>query len=164
VSNVTGHAIDYDARPSTIAAVRDRPIKRRFEILFGRYTLNPLIRSIYRVGLTPPRMALIETVGRKSGQVRHTPVFAMREGQTVWLIAQHGAHAGWVRNFLAQPEVRIRIGRHWLSGTASLQPGDDVRARTRSFATGPVGKTMMVAMFRTLESQPVTAKVELAPA
>jgi deazaflavin-dependent oxidoreductase (nitroreductase family) len=146
----------------TEGTTRDRPTKRRLEILFGRYTLNPVIRLIYRVGLTPPRMALIETVGRKSGQIRRTPVFAMREGSSVWLIAQHGAHAGWVRNFQAQPHVRIRIGRTWMTGTASLLPDDDVRARTRRFAQGPVGKAMMVAMFRTLESRPVTARVELA--
>jgi hypothetical protein len=86
----------------------------------------------------------------------------MRDGSTVWLIAQHGAHSGWVRNFLAQPVVRIRIGRQWMTGTASLVPDDDVRARTRSFARGPVGSVMMGAMFRTLESQPVTARIDLA--
>lgn len=141
--------------------VPDRPRKRRLEILFGRYTLNPLIRMSFRLGFTPPRMVLVETVGRRTGQVRHTPVFGMRDGTVVWLIAQHGAHAGWVKNFLAQPEIRVRIGRRWLSGSASLLPGDDVRERTRSFASGAPGKTMMLAMFRTLESQPVTAKIEL---
>lgn len=145
----------------TDTAVKDRPTKRRYEILFGRYTLNPMIRASFRLGITPPRMALVETVGRKSGAIRHTPVYAMRDGSTVWLVAQHGAHAGWVKNFQARPEVRLRLGRHWLSGTASLEPDDDVRARTRTFAKGPVGKAMMLAMFRTLESQPVTAKIEL---
>jgi deazaflavin-dependent oxidoreductase (nitroreductase family) len=131
------------------------------EILFGRYTLNPLIRLSFRLGVTPPRMALVQTVGRRSGQVRLTPVFAYVDGTTVWLIAQHGSHAGWVKNFQAQPEVRLRLGRRWVSGTASLEPADDVRERTRSFAKGAAGKVMVQAMFRTLESQPVTAKVEL---
>ena len=146
---------------SSARTAGDRPRKRQFEILLGRYTLNPLMRFSFRVGLTPPRMALVETVGRRSGEVRHTPVFAFREGSIVWLIAQHGSHAGWVKNFQAQPEVRLRLGRRWVHGTASLDPDDDVRARTRTFAKGPVGRTMMLAMFRTLESQPVTAKVEL---
>jgi deazaflavin-dependent oxidoreductase (nitroreductase family) len=147
--------------PITAPTVRDRPRKRRLEIFFGRYTLNPLIRMSFRLGFSPPRMVLVETVGRRTGQVRQTPAFGLRNGTALWLIAQHGAHAGWVKNFLAQPEVRVRIGRRWLSGSASLLPDDDVRERTRSFASGPVGKTMMLAMFRTLESQPVTAKIEL---
>jgi hypothetical protein len=96
--------------PSTAATVPDRPRKRRLEILFGRYTLNPLIRMSFRLGFSPPRMVLVETVGRRTGQVRQTPAFGLRDGTALWLIAQHGAHAGWVKNFLAQPEVRVRIG------------------------------------------------------
>jgi deazaflavin-dependent oxidoreductase (nitroreductase family) len=142
-------------------AVRDRPLKRRLEILFGRYTVNPAIRVLFRVGLTPPRTALVETVGRRSGAIRHTPVNYVRDGETIWLIAQHGAHAGWVKNFQARPEVRLRLGRRWVTGTAALVPEDDVRARTRTFASGAVGKVMMLAMFRTLESQPVSVRVDL---
>ncbi len=150
--------------PESPATVEDRSRKRRLEILVGRYTLNPLIRTSFRLGFTPPRMVLVETVGRRTGQIRQTPVFGMRDGTSLWIIAQHGAHAGWVQNLLAQPAVRVRIGRRWLSGHASLVPDDDVRERTRSFASGPIGKTMMLAMFRTLESQPVTARIELPEA
>lgn len=139
----------------------DRPIKRRWEILIGRYTVNPLIRGLFRLGITPPGMALVETIGRRSGQVRHTPVAYAPEGQTLWLIAQHGTHAGWVLNFQDSPGVRVRLGRRWRAGTAELLPDDDVKARLRSFASSPVGRAITAATFRALESQPVTVRIQL---
>ena len=144
-----------------MATVRDRPTKRRFEILFGRYTANPLMRGLFRVGITPPKMALVETVGRRTGATRQTPVICHRDGQTLWLIAQHGAHAGWVVNFLKEPSVRVRLGRHWLKGTAALVPEDDVKRRIGTFANDPVGRAVMAASFRALESQPVSVRIDL---
>ena len=52
----------------------DRPVKRRFEILIGRYTVNPMMRGLFRVGITPPGMALVETKGRRTGALRYTPI------------------------------------------------------------------------------------------
>jgi deazaflavin-dependent oxidoreductase (nitroreductase family) len=141
----------------------DRPVKRRWEILIGRYTLNPLIRAMFRAGITPPGMALVETTGRRSGSLRHTPVVASGDDDTLWLIAQHGRHAGWVLNFEADPAVRIRRGRRWRRGTAILLADDDVKARIRTFASGPVGRFLTAAMFRALESQPATVRIALAP-
>jgi deazaflavin-dependent oxidoreductase (nitroreductase family) len=144
-----------------MSTVKDRPIKRRIEIVLGRYTANPLMRLMFRLGITPPGMALIETVGNRTGVVRHTPVACSPDGQTLWLIAQHGAHAGWVRNFQAKPEVRVRLGRSWLTGTAELMPDDDVRARIDSFSANPIGRFINRATFRALESQPVVVRVAL---
>jgi deazaflavin-dependent oxidoreductase (nitroreductase family) len=140
----------------------DRPVKRRFEILFGRYTANPMIRGLFKLGITPPGMALVETIGRRSGAIRHTPVACTLGGDdTVWLIAQHGEHAGWVRNFQASPQVRVRLGRRWRTGTAELLPDDDVRARIRTFSDNAVGRAVTAATFRALESQPVTVRIAL---
>jgi deazaflavin-dependent oxidoreductase (nitroreductase family) len=141
----------------------DRPLKRRWEILIGRYTLNPMVRAMFRVGITPPGMALVETTGRRSGQVRHTPVIASGADDTLWLIAQHGRHAGWVLNFEADSAVRVRLGRRWRDGTAALLPDDDVKARIRTFASNPVTRWLTAAMFRALESQPATVRIALAP-
>jgi deazaflavin-dependent oxidoreductase (nitroreductase family) len=141
----------------------DRPLKRRWEILIGRYTLNPVIRAMFRMGITPPGMALVETTGRRSGEIRHTPVVASGAEDTLWLIAQHGRHAGWVLNFEADPAVRVRRGRHWRQGTAALLPDDDVKARIRTFASGPVTRWLTATMFRALESQPATVRIALAP-
>jgi len=144
-----------------VSGERDRPVKRRVEILLGRYTLNPVMRGMFRAGVTPPGMALIETIGRRTGAVRQTPVICSTAGDTLWLIAQHGAHAGWVRNFQERPSVRVRLGRRWLRGDAELVPEDDVRARLDTFSSTPVGRIATAAMFRALESQPVSVRIEL---
>jgi deazaflavin-dependent oxidoreductase (nitroreductase family) len=140
----------------------DRPVKRRFEILIGRYTANPMIRGLFKLGITPPGMALVETIGRRSGAIRHTPVACtLGDDDTLWLIAQHGEHAGWVRNFQASPQVRVRLGRRWRTGTAELLPDDDVRARIRTFSDNALGRAVTAATFRALESQPVTVRIAL---
>jgi deazaflavin-dependent oxidoreductase (nitroreductase family) len=139
----------------------DRPVKRRWEILIGRYTANPLMRGLFKVGITPPGMALVETVGRRTGVTRHTPVVCSPDGETLWLIAQHGSHAGWVKNFQASPLVRVRLGRRWRTGSAELLPEDDVKARIATFASTAVGKAITAATFRALESQPVTVRIQL---
>jgi deazaflavin-dependent oxidoreductase (nitroreductase family) len=139
----------------------DRPTKRRLEILLGRYTVNPLMRAMFAVGITPPGMALVETVGRRSGAIRHTPIACFPEGDTLWLIAQHGRHAGWVRNFEERPQVRVRLGRHWRDGAAEILPEDDVTARIDTFAATAVGKALTATMFRALESQPMTVRIVL---
>jgi deazaflavin-dependent oxidoreductase (nitroreductase family) len=141
----------------------DRPVKRRFEILMGRYTVNPMMRGLFRVGITPPGMALVETKGRRTGVLRHTPIICTAEGDTLWLIAQHGRHAGWVLNFEASPQVRVRLGRHWRAGTAELVPDDDVKARIATFSSSTVGRLVTGATFRALESQPVSVRIQLAP-
>jgi deazaflavin-dependent oxidoreductase (nitroreductase family) len=141
----------------------DRPVKRRFEILLGRYTVNPMMRGLFRVGITPPGMALVETKGRRTGALRHTPIICTADGDTLWLIAQHGRHAGWVLNFEASPQVRVRRGRHWRMGTAELLPDDDVKARIATFSSSSVGRLMTAATFRALESQPATVRIQLGP-
>lgn len=142
----------------------DRPVKRRWEILIGRYTANPLMRGMFKLGITPPGMALVETVGRRTGAIRHTPVVAhFADEKTLWLIAQHGAHAGWVRNFQESPRVRVRLGRHWRTGAAELVPDDDVKARIRTFSSSAVGRAITAASFRALESQPVSVRITLEP-
>jgi deazaflavin-dependent oxidoreductase (nitroreductase family) len=141
----------------------DRPVKRRWEILIGRYTANPMMRAMFKLGITPPGMALVETVGRRSGALRHTPLVCSPEGDTLWLIAQHGRHAGWVRNFEANPQVRVRLGRGWRTGTAELLEQDDVKARIATFSSTRVGRAITGATFRALESQPVTVRIQLEP-
>lgn len=140
----------------------DRPVKRRWEILIGRYTANPMMRGMFKLGITPPGMALVETIGRRSGSMRRTPVaYTPGEDDTLWLIAQHGEHAGWVRNFQESPRIRVRLGRHWRTGTAELLLDDDVKARIRTFSDSAVGRAVTAAAFRALESQPMTVRIQL---
>lgn len=52
-----------------------------------------------------------------------------RETDTFWIVAEHGRRSAYVRNIEADPRVRLRIGRRWRSGRATILPGDDPRAR-----------------------------------
>ena len=58
-----------------------------------------------------PGVAILETTGRKSGQPRRTPVTRSLDGDTFWIVAEHGRKAGYVRNIQADPRVRIKLGR-----------------------------------------------------
>ena len=138
-----------------------RAAQRRFEIQLGRFVLNPIVRGLFRLGISPPLTALIETTGRKTGRIRHTPVNYAREGQTLWVIAQHGRHAGWVRNLEAEPRIRARLGRTWHTAHAQLVEDDDPHARGRTFARTPIARAMIAASLRALETAPVSLRIDL---
>ncbi len=53
------------------------------------------------------------------------------DGDTFWIVAEHGRSAAYVRNIEADPRVRIKVGRKWRTGTAVLLPQDDPRDRQR---------------------------------
>lgn len=51
------------------------------------------------------------------------------DGNTFWIVAEHGRNAAYVRNIEADPHVRLKVGRRWRSGTAQLLPDADPRER-----------------------------------
>ncbi|MGC5168806.1 nitroreductase/quinone reductase family protein [Luteimicrobium sp. DT211] len=101
-----------------------------------RWVINPVVRAGFVVGINPFGVALLETRGRVSGQPRRTPVGNGRRGTELWIIAEHGEAAGYVRNLRQDPHVRIRLRlglRHrWVDGIATVRPDDDALARQRS--------------------------------
>jgi deazaflavin-dependent oxidoreductase (nitroreductase family) len=60
-----------------------------------------------------PGFAIVTHVGRRSGQVRHTPVNLFRDGDRYVIALTYGADSQWVRNVLAAGscEVETRGGR-----------------------------------------------------
>lgn len=91
-----------------------------------RVMVNPVAR---RVGRLLASQALVETVGRKSGLPRHTPVGGRLIGSTFWLVSEFGYQSQYVRNIVANPRVRLRIGDQWRTGVATLLDEDDARDR-----------------------------------
>lgn len=130
--------------------------KRRVTTALARYGVNPLVKLAFRLGVIPRGYALLETTGRKSGTPRRTPVGYAREGDTVWLVSEHGRRAGYVRNLEAEPRVRLLFGGRWRRGRAVVVPEDDAAARLES-----VGTTLSRATVRTLGTEPVTVRVDL---
>lgn len=117
--------------------------KRRAVVLAQKYLLNPPVKLAVRSGLIPG-YAELETIGRKSGSARRTVVGVQREGRSLWVVAEQGHHAGYVRNLLAHPRVRVRLGRRWHPGTAAVVPGDDPKLRLRKFRTPGHARTVEV--------------------
>jgi deazaflavin-dependent oxidoreductase (nitroreductase family) len=117
---------------------------------------NRLTRASLRRGWAPNAFALLETTGRRTGLPRHTPVGNGLRGDTFWLVAAHGTQSDYVRNLLAQPAVRVKVGRIWRSGTAVPMPDDDTAARSRTLPY-----QWDAAIGRMMASQPLTIRIDL---
>ncbi len=118
-----------------VVTARSRRLKVLIVRTFQRWTVNPLMRLLLRVGVNPLGLAILETRGRVSGRPRRTPVGNGRQGSTFWIIAEHGARAGYVRNIQGDPRVRVRLRvgwrYRWVPGIAEIVPDDDALARQR---------------------------------
>jgi deazaflavin-dependent oxidoreductase (nitroreductase family) len=133
--------------------------KRRVSTFLSVRLLNPVVRAASRAGVPLPGLVILETTGRRSGEPRRTPVGKGIVGDTLWVIAEHGRKAAYVRNIEADPRVRVRLGRAWRTGTAQVLPEDDWRERQRR-----IPNRVNSAAVRALGSEPVTVRVDLDPA
>jgi deazaflavin-dependent oxidoreductase (nitroreductase family) len=107
--------------------------KRQLSTALAKYVVNPVTS---RLAGYLPFWALLETTGRKSGEPRRTPVGNGLEGETFWLVAEHGRRANYIKNIVADPHVRVRVNRRWRSGVATLLPDDDPIARQTKLRRG----------------------------
>jgi deazaflavin-dependent oxidoreductase (nitroreductase family) len=57
-----------------------------------------------------PEVLYLTTVGRVSGSPQEIEIWFTRRGRRYYLIAEHGERASWVRNVIAEPSVRVRLG------------------------------------------------------
>ncbi|HUR87108.1 MAG TPA: nitroreductase/quinone reductase family protein [Solirubrobacteraceae bacterium] len=132
--------------------------KRRLVTALQVRVFNPPVRWLAQRGLAP-KVALLETTGRRSGRPRTTPVTnGLRRGSNVfWLVAEHGRKAAYVRNIEADPRVRVRVGRRWRSGIAHVLPDDDPVARQRTLPR------LHSATVRAMGSELVTVRIDLDP-
>lgn len=93
--------------------------------------VNPLVRWQLERGIAPKSVALLETIGRKSGQPRRTPVGNGLRGDKFWIVTEHGHRAAYVRNIKSNPRVRVKVGRRWYEGSAQILEDDDPYERMR---------------------------------
>jgi deazaflavin-dependent oxidoreductase (nitroreductase family) len=132
---------------------------RRASTFLSHRLLNPVMKAAARAGLPLPTVVILETTGRKSGLPRRTPVGKAVEGDTLWVVAEHGPKASYVRNIEANPRVRVRIGRRWRDGTATLLRDDDPRERQRRMPN-----KLNSAVVRLMGSELLTVRIDLDPA
>jgi deazaflavin-dependent oxidoreductase (nitroreductase family) len=127
--------------------------RRRRVRLLQRYLLNPPMKLMAWAGLLPGHV-LIETRGRRTGKRRRNVVGMHLEGTTGWVVAEHGRHAGYVRNLAADPDVRVRIGRSWRPARAHVVDDDDPQTRLDTF-----GRHSHAAAVRRFWSSPRSASI-----
>ncbi len=142
-------------------------MKHRIVHVLQKYLFNPPIRFMFALQLVPPGYALLETLGRVSGKPRRTPVGNGAEGNTFWIVTEHGRKAGYVRNIERTPKVRVRF-RHgirlrWRTGTAQVMPDDDPHERQRTIARGHPLRALNAAWVRGLGTELLTVRIDLDP-
>jgi deazaflavin-dependent oxidoreductase (nitroreductase family) len=62
---------------------------------------------------TPIRILLLDHVGAKSGTKRTSPLFYVRDGEDVVIVASKGGfpkHPAWFHNLKANPDTMVQIG------------------------------------------------------
>ena len=105
--------------------------KRRVARFVTNRLVNPLVRPLVERTPLNTGWAVLETTGRKSGEPRRTPVGDGLRGDQFWIVTEHGWASAYVKNIQADPRVRVRVGRRWRSGTATIPPDDAPEARLR---------------------------------
>jgi deazaflavin-dependent oxidoreductase (nitroreductase family) len=124
-----------------------RDLKRRIVHGAQRRIVNPVGRQL--------PVTMLETVGRKSGEPRHTAVGGRVIGDQFWMVSEHGERSHYVLNIKANPAVRLRINGHWRTGTAYLLPDDDPVARLKELPT------LNSAVVRAMGSDLLTLRIDL---
>ena len=130
--------------------------KRRMSTWFSAKLVNPMVRWQLEHGIAPKSVALLETIGRRSGEPRRTPVGnGLRDG-AFWIVTEHGHRAAYVRNIKANPRVRVKVGRTWHAGTAHILEDDDPNERMRM-----LGRGVNDRLVRLIGTEHLTIRVDL---
>ena len=66
----------------------------------------------------------LQTTGRTTGRPRTIEIWFATEGERVYLLAGGRHRAHWVRNLIADPRVRLRIGGVTIAGKARAIEGE----------------------------------------
>ena len=132
-----------------------------------RHLLNPPIKAAFGLGLIPPGYALLETIGRRSGLPRQTPVGDGLVDETFWIVAEHGRRAAYVRNIEAEPHVRVRVRVHgsvvWLRGVATVVPEDDPYVRQRLLGQKSLSRRLNAFVVRVVSTDLLSVRIDLDP-
>ena len=129
--------------------------KRRIMRFTTNRVVNPFVRALHRAGV-PTGTALLETMGRKTREPRRTPVGNGLRGEHFWIVTEHGRHSSYVKNIVANPRVRVKVGRTWFSGTAHILEDDDPYERIRW-----LGRPINDSALRAVGTEHVVIRVDL---
>jgi deazaflavin-dependent oxidoreductase (nitroreductase family) len=130
-----------------------------------KYLLNPPVKILFAIGIARPGYALLETIGHRTGKPRRTPVGDGRLGREFWIVAEHGMKAGYVRNLVRHPRVRLKLREgfraRWHTGTAHVLSDDGPRGRQRWLASQLPSSAANASIVRLLGTQLLTVRIDL---
>jgi deazaflavin-dependent oxidoreductase (nitroreductase family) len=145
----------------------DRPgLRHRVTDRLQKSVLNPLDKLAFALRIPPPGDALLETMGRRTGRPRVTPVCDGLQGHTFWIIAQQGHGADYVQNIQANPSVRVKgsLPRSgWRAGTAHVLDEDDAEERVRTLGRSNPWRRLCLQASSAMGPSAVTVRVDLDP-
>jgi deazaflavin-dependent oxidoreductase (nitroreductase family) len=81
-----------------------------YRLTIVRRLANAIVRPLLRLGLGPARTHLLTVRGRRSGEMRSTPVTLVESEGQRWLVAPYGP-VDWVRNARATGRATLFRGR-----------------------------------------------------
>jgi deazaflavin-dependent oxidoreductase (nitroreductase family) len=125
--------------------------------VLSRFAIEPVFSRAAGARWLPTH-AMLETTGRRTGLARRTPVVSRVDDDTVWLVAEYGRRAAYVRNLEADPSVRVKVRGRWRRGTARPLPDDDPRARLRRMRRPLLGRVV-----RWFGDDLLTVRIDLSP-
>lgn len=97
-------------------------------------SLNRGMLVLWRLGLGPwlnlwptvgGRYLVLTTVGRKSGQLRRTPLNYAEVDGAIYCVAGFGGISDWYRNIQANPQIEVWLPTGWWAGEAEDVTGGE---------------------------------------
>jgi deazaflavin-dependent oxidoreductase (nitroreductase family) len=130
-------------------------MKRQIAHFLQTRFINP--RVLPNAGNPGNRYALLETMGRKTGQPRQTPVGNGLDGDVFWIVSEQGRQASYVQNLIANPRVKVRVEGTWRAGTAQVLADEDPLEHLKKL------DQRTAAEIKRLGSTLLTVRVDLDP-
>jgi deazaflavin-dependent oxidoreductase (nitroreductase family) len=84
----------------------------------------------------------LTTIGRKTGLARQIEIWFVEFEGRVYILAEHGYKALWVKNVIDNPQVAVRIGEHNWTATARVLDAEknaDMYLKARELAREKYG-------------------------
>ena len=141
-------------------------LRRRVTDRLQKSVINPVDKLAFALGIPPPGDALLETIGRRTGRPRVTPVCDGLEDDTFWIVAQQGRRADYVQNIQANPRVRVKgsLSRTgWRAGTAHVLDDDDPEERVGILSRSNRWRRLCLQASTAVGTSPLTVRIDLDP-
>lgn len=99
---------------------------------FTQHVFNPLVARLTRLGISVWGSRVLEVRGRRSGELRSTPVNVLTYEGERYLVAPRGT-TEWVRNVRVAGGCQLRVGRRVETVRVTELPDADKPALLRAY-------------------------------